>query len=338
MLFHQVSGIQSLKTVVMTDVAGFTEIMRTNEPQALPLLRVDIEMIRAHIARNGGEVIKVAGDGILALFSSAPNAVRACIDAQESLSESTLRHRMAIHAGEVTVTHGDAYGDAVNVCSRLEAITTPGTVSASRIVIDLIEAQGLPNPIKRGKVQLKGIDGSMELYSWGAESRRIFNTRRMAYAVGALLVLIAICLGTIWNLNSEKSRTGDRKSLPPIMLSSMNNGSNTEAPNIDELMDQALNELWDELDEYEKVKEEAVERVDAKVAIDWLQKNPIGKRERGKWELVRWGLVDRAIEKGRSLVGPKATAEEIWNALSNHPELGMDLEKSAFAEEFRRPK
>ena len=95
MLFEYVSGQQSLRTVVMTDVAGFTEIMRGNEPQTLPLLRSDMEVIRAHISRQGGEVIKVAGDGLLALFNSAPSAVKACIDAQEELACSTLKHRMA---------------------------------------------------------------------------------------------------------------------------------------------------------------------------------------------------------------------------------------------------
>ena len=114
----------------MSDIAGFTELMGANEPETMELLRADMVLLTEHITKQGGEIVKVVGDGLLALFTSAPKAVRACIDAQEGLAGSPLRHRIAIHAGEVTVTGGDAYGDAVNVCSRIESLTVPGTVSA----------------------------------------------------------------------------------------------------------------------------------------------------------------------------------------------------------------
>lgn len=317
----------------MTDVAGFTELMRTNEPQTLTSLKSDIDMIRAHIARNGGEVVKVAGDGILALFSSAPKAVRACIDSQDALSDSTLKHRMAIHAGEITLTEGDAYGDAVNVCSRLETITTPGTVTASRIVIDLIEAQGLPDPVKRGKVQLKGIDSPVEVFSWGIAKHNLGDKKWLWLIVAALFILVLASAGIAWKLNSEPPARGSRRSLPPVMSFMPDPGLTT-----DEILDQAFDDIWQEIDEYDAVKAEAVEKVDAQIAIDWLTANPLGKRERGQRELDHWRLVQRAIEKGKALAGPKATPEQIWQSLNKNPQKGLDLEIKAFAEEFRRPK
>ncbi|MBS1725621.1 MAG: adenylate/guanylate cyclase domain-containing protein [Armatimonadetes bacterium] len=315
----------------MTDVAGFTELMRTNEPQVLSLLRTDIEVIRDHITRNGGEVVKVAGDGILALFASAPKAVRACIDSQVDLENSTLKHRMAIHAGEVTRVEGDAYGDAVNVCSRLEAISTPGSVCASKIVVDLIGAQGLPDPVKQGKVQLKGIENPIEIYTWGTGVRR---RRSLRYT--KLLTLVAVFLALISLAWVQIPHLGGAKGTNSIVgVLSGNNAANDEE--LDRLFDQAINDVWEEMDDYEAAKAEAVQKVDAQIAIDWLNSNPMGKRKRGIRELEHWSLVDTAIKKGKSIAGPKATADQIWKALQGVKDPEMDLPKKAFDEEFRSP-
>lgn len=323
-----------LKTVVMTDVAGFTETVRNNQPQALASLKVDIDLIRDHITSNDGEVIKVAGDGVLALFSSAQKAVRACIDAQSALVDSPLRHRMAIHAGEITLTEGDAYGDAVNVCSRLETITTPGTVTASRIVIDLIEAQGLPDPIRKGKVQLKGIDGSVEVFSWGPGGRFPRN-RTVSFAAAMFLATIAICGGFLaFSLRGEAQNLESAINAPIRRM--FNSVESKKDTSFDEMMDQAYDDVWQEIDDYEVTKIDAVKRVDADSVIKWLETNPLGKRERGRLELEHWGLVKKAIDKGRQLAGPNANADQIWQALQKHEAKDYQLEMKAFAEEFRQ--
>ncbi len=325
-----------LKTVVMTDVAGFTETVRNNQPQALASLKIDIDVIRDHFTNHGGEVVKVAGDGILALFSSAPQAVRACIEAQNALLESPLRHRMAVHAGEISLTEGDAYGDAVNVCSRLETITTPGTVTASRIVVDLIEAQGLPDPIRKGKVQLKGIDGAVEVFSWGPGGRFPAN-RKVSFAAAMFLAMIAICGGFLaFSLRGEAHNIELAINAPIRRM--MDAVEPKKDSSFDEMMDQAYDDVWQEIDDYEATKIDAVKRVDPSSVIQWLETNPLGKRERGRLELEHWGLVKKAVDKGRQLAGPHANADQIWQALQKHEAKDYQLEMKAFAEEFRQEK
>lgn len=324
----------------MTDVAGFTELMRTNEPQTLTWLKFDIEIIRRHIEVNNGEVVKIAGDGVLALFSSAAKAVRACLGAQEELAKSSLKHRMAVHAGEVTISQGDAYGDAVNVCSRLEAITVPRTVSASRIVIDLIESQGLPSPAKRGKVQLKGISTSVEVFTWGSHSIKETPRKWTTIGVGAIAA-IAIGSGVLFWTRPNSSADSEGFHLPgkkPPQILVSNGQEYVDLPSVDDILDQAFDEVWQEIEEYDRVKVQAIQQVNAKKVLDWLKVNPLGQRERGKREIEHWELVDMAITKARAQIGDKATAEQVWNALKNLKDPSMQLPVKAFAEEFRGPK
>jgi hypothetical protein len=330
----------------MTDIAGFTEIMRSNEPQTLPLLKADMEVIRAHIFRQGGEVVKVAGDGLLALFGSAPSAVRACIDAQAELAGSPLKHRMAIHAGEVTVSGGDAYGDAINVCSRLEAATIPGSVFASRIVIDLIKAQGLPTPSSLGRMPLKGVSNPFEVFSWG-ESRQGMRTSLRSLIVGivaSLILVSGLCIAYYQKqsqLHTSRSRTGHRSRLPPAPQAITYNGSNnaqatnSDSISADELMDQAYDEVWQEVEDFELKKEEAIEKVDANIVIQWLRSNSMGQREKGRLEIEHWSLIAVAIKAGKEIAGPNATISQVGNALKSKNEANLELPKEAFFEEFR---
>ena len=345
----------------MTDVAGFTEIMRGNEPQTLPLLRSDMEVIRAHVARQGGEVVKVAGDGLLALFDSAPSAVKACIDAQDELAASSLKHRMAIHAGEVTVTEGDAYGDVVNVCARLEAVTTPGTVFASRIVIDLVRAQGLPTPFHQGKIQLKGLGNPLEIYSWGSGTSGKKRSRKKWILVSVTAVLL-ISVGTAAYFESKspvisgKTKRGfgrTRKLLMAPMsyklspIEHSNNApsdsndpgnANNSDQSTDDLLDQAYDEVWQEMEELESKKAEAIAKVDATIVLQYLKSTAVGQREKGKLETEHWSLIEMAIEAGRASAGKNATADQIWSALSHRNDPDLELAKQAFAEEFHKSK
>ena len=340
----------SLRTVVMTDIAGFTEIMRSNEPQTLSLLKADMEVIRANIARQGGEVIKVAGDGLLALFGSAPSAVRACIDAQHELAGSPLKHRMAIHAGEVTVSGGDAYGDAINVCSRLEAATSPGSVFASRIVIDLIKSQGLPVPSNLGKVPMKGVGYPFEVFSWGdSNTGKKMPKKSLIVGILASLLLITGLFVAYFQKQSQvqtvnRRSLGSRYGMPPAPHAYSYNGptsvqsSNSEITTADELMDQAYDEVWQEVEDFDAKKEEAIEKVDPNIVLAWLRSNSLGQREKGRLEIEHWSLIATAIKVGRAVAGSNSNADQIWNVLKSKSEPELELPKEAFAEEFRMTK
>lgn len=322
------------KTVVMTDVAGFTQMMRANERQTLALLQVDIEIIKNLFAANLGEIVKIAGDGILALFPSPTHALIACQSVQKELANSSLKHRMAIHVGNVTMADGDVYGDTVNVCARLEALATPGTIIMSNTAALHIQGVKLELPSVSGKVRLKGIEGKVLVHCYGKNAQLPKQKNRLTQIV---VIVAIVAIGASWAGWSASQRTTiDDISTRIKSHHTEPKAANNEAQDIDELLDQAFDDLWQEIDAYEAVKEEAILKVDADMVIDWLNKNPLGQRERGKHELEIWQKIKVVIDEGRTVVGKKATADQIWAATFKNPKID-EASRKAFAQEFRKP-
>jgi len=85
------------------------------------------------LAEHGGRIFKLMGDGMLAEFPSAVQALGAAIDIQGALrqrngelsSGSPIVVRIGVHQGDVVVEGSDLLGDGVNIAARLEALAEP---------------------------------------------------------------------------------------------------------------------------------------------------------------------------------------------------------------------
>ena len=77
--------------------------------------------------------MKNTGDGFLAEFPSAVQAVRAATQFQTRIKELTIAEaedrriafRVGINVGDVIVEPHDIFGDGVNIAARLESIAEP---------------------------------------------------------------------------------------------------------------------------------------------------------------------------------------------------------------------
>jgi class 3 adenylate cyclase/predicted ATPase len=133
---------------LFADLVGFTTLSESLDPEDVKRL-VDraFERLVQDVVAFGGQVDKIVGDAIVALFGApisheddAERAVRAALRMQETLaayaSEAALgiRMRVGVNTGEVLVgalrAGGDytAMGDVVNIASRLQTSADPGTV------------------------------------------------------------------------------------------------------------------------------------------------------------------------------------------------------------------
>jgi len=94
------------------------------------------------IAEHGGRTVKNTGDGFLAEFSSAVEAVRAALQFQSRIKERTIgdaeeeriEFRVGINIGDVIVEAHDIFGDGVNIALGLRASRSP-VASASRLLL-----------------------------------------------------------------------------------------------------------------------------------------------------------------------------------------------------------
>jgi len=120
-----------LSAILAADVAGYSRLMHDDEEATharLTALLADV--IEPAIAEHGGRIVKNTGDGFLAEFPSAVEAVRAATHFQNSVRELAigdpedrrLVFRVGINIGDVIVEAHDIFGDGVNIAARLEAL------------------------------------------------------------------------------------------------------------------------------------------------------------------------------------------------------------------------
>ena len=124
-------------TFVFTDLESSTRLWE-RFPHAM---RAAVErhdaILRVAVEDSDGRVVKVTGDGLMAIFSSAHDSVRACLEAQRRLQAEAggetgpLRVRMGLHAGQAQPRGGDFYGPAVNRAARIMAAGQGGQVLLS---------------------------------------------------------------------------------------------------------------------------------------------------------------------------------------------------------------
>lgn len=147
---RQVPGGRRLSAIMAADVAGYSRLMHDDEEATharLTALLADI--VRPTVAEHGGRIVKNTGDGFLAEFPSAVQAVRAAERFQNTVGElqknvtidKRLLFRVGINIGDVIVEPHDIFGDGVNVAARLEGIAKPGGACIASSVYDQVRGK-----------------------------------------------------------------------------------------------------------------------------------------------------------------------------------------------------
>src|SRR5262249_60346969 len=76
-----------LAAILAADVVGYSRLMGANEVGTLRALKlVRKELIDPAIARHGGRIVKLTGDGILVEFASAVDAVACAVVVQRTMA------------------------------------------------------------------------------------------------------------------------------------------------------------------------------------------------------------------------------------------------------------
>src|SRR3954452_4525024 len=110
-----------LAAILAVDVVGYSRLVGANEQGALTALaQLRAHIIEPSIGKHAGRLFKVMGDGFLAEFASAVQAVTCAIAIQNEAEAAKLpetqrmRLRVGVHVGDVMVEGDDLLGDGVN--------------------------------------------------------------------------------------------------------------------------------------------------------------------------------------------------------------------------------
>lgn len=156
---------------MFTDMVGSTAAAQANEAGALKLRDEQAGLVRPLFAAHQGREIKSTGDGSLAEFDSALRAVQCAIDIQQHLHErnsqpgaSPIELRIGIHLGDVEQRETDIFGDAVNIASRIEPLSSPGGICISGEVYSQVRNK-IPNRFEKlPPTALKGLQEPIDIY------------------------------------------------------------------------------------------------------------------------------------------------------------------------------
>ncbi|MEL6280713.1 MAG: adenylate/guanylate cyclase domain-containing protein [Pseudomonadota bacterium] len=166
-------GRRRLAAIVAVDMVGYSRLMESNEATALSHLKtLHEDVLQPRVAEFGGRIVKTMGDGALAEFGSAVEAVQAAVAIQEDVAaaddgaeEACLRVRIGVNLGDVVVDGDDLYGDGINVAARLESIARPGEILIASAVYGVVRTALNFDFVDRGPKNLKNIAEPVRIYA-----------------------------------------------------------------------------------------------------------------------------------------------------------------------------
>jgi len=166
-----------LTAILSADVVGYSAAMERDEAGTLARLKANrATLFDPCVARHGGRLVKLMGDGALVEFASVVAAVECAGEIQQASEvhddEATrIRYRIGINLGEVIVEGDDLYGDGVNVAARLQALAEPGGVAISGSVRDQVAGKIAAGMEDLGEHAVKNIARPIRVFALRAPAR-----------------------------------------------------------------------------------------------------------------------------------------------------------------------
>jgi class 3 adenylate cyclase len=123
--------------VVQTDIVGSTHLLEAAGDRYPGVLMRHRALVGSAVQSLGGRFLAHAGDGTLAVFDCADDAIAASVEAQRALAAErwpgglALRIRIGVHAGEIYEVDGEPVGLTINQGARIMAAAAPGQVVVS---------------------------------------------------------------------------------------------------------------------------------------------------------------------------------------------------------------
>lgn len=161
----------AFRAIMFTDIVGSTEMTaQLGDKMALELLRAHDAIIRRSLEQHGGSEVKHLGDGIMASFDDVPASVASALKIQAEFaayncnSETPIRVRIGIHAGEPVEESNDLFGSAVQMAARICDFAQADAILVSREVKDACAGADLRFALT-GSEALKGFSEPVQLFS-----------------------------------------------------------------------------------------------------------------------------------------------------------------------------
>lgn len=157
---------RQLAAVMFTDMVGYTALMQTDEPQAIRNRERHRDVLEKATLYAQGIILQYYGDGTYSVFDSAVEAIKCAVNIQRELQrEPKIPLRIGLHVGDIIYSDDGAFGDAVNIASRIENKSVAGAVLISDRVYYEIKNHPEYRALSLGQLDLKNVKHPIELYA-----------------------------------------------------------------------------------------------------------------------------------------------------------------------------
>ncbi len=155
-----------LAAILAADVADYSRHMGADEDSTMDQWWMHRRnVIDPQVVEFRGRIVKHTGDGFLAEFASAMDAVNCALAMQAGIAEGAAQvaadkrigFRMGVNLGDIMSDDEDIYGDGVNIAARIEALADPGSVYISGSVYEQIRSKPAFACTAKGEHELKNI-------------------------------------------------------------------------------------------------------------------------------------------------------------------------------------
>lgn len=161
-----VASDRVLATVLFTDIVGSTaRAAALGDAAWRSLLGRHDRIVREEVQRHRGRLVKLLGDGALAVFDGPSRAIGCATTIRDRARAIDVEIRAGLHTGECELLpDGDVGGLAVHIGARISGLAAANEVLVSSTVRDLSVGSGVALA-DRGEHDLKGVPGPWRLFA-----------------------------------------------------------------------------------------------------------------------------------------------------------------------------
>jgi len=167
-----------LAAILYADIAGYSALMGRSEEGTHRRVGAEFERLTREVVRQHGRTFGIAGDGLMAEFPSAVEALRCALRIQAASARRNaklpqgewLLFRIGVNSGEIMLQDGRTGGTAVNVAARLQSLAEPGGLCLSAAVYDQVHHIVPASYEPVGEQRLKNIRDPVMVYAIRAAS------------------------------------------------------------------------------------------------------------------------------------------------------------------------
>jgi adenylate cyclase len=201
--------------VLFVDVCGSTAYFdRYGEVAGRAMVDRCFQVVVPEVGKNAGRVAKYLGDGFLAVFERATDAVAGATAVHKALADDSetlpAAARIRIHSGAhvglaVVDADGDVFGDVVNVAARVQGIAGPNQIYVTADVVNDLPPAERAKTRRVGLFPLRGKEGEVELHEvmWKFDGATMVFSRSVLREEPRFSLFFA---GNVVELPLERSR------------------------------------------------------------------------------------------------------------------------------------